>query len=59
MMSRWQDNGYGSRVRQRSRDIAVASALTVAALTLLGLAFVGERSRPPQHGTMSTEVAHK
>jgi len=46
-------------MRQRSRDIAVASALTVAALTLLGLAFLGERPRLQQSTTSNAEIAHK
>jgi hypothetical protein len=40
-------SGYSRRIRERSRDIYAAIALTLAALTLLGLTFAN-RSPAPQ-----------
>ncbi len=44
MENRRYISGYRFRARQQRRDILVASALTFAALALLGLTFVGDRS---------------
>ncbi len=59
MENRRNISGYRYRARQQRRDILVASALTFAALTLLGLTLVGDRS-PRPHPVASTEaITHK
>jgi hypothetical protein len=59
MENRRHFSGYRFRVRQQRRDIFVASALTFAALALLGLAFVGDRSHRPQPVASTEAVTHK
>jgi hypothetical protein len=49
----------GRQRRQWPRDVFVATALTLAALVLLGLAFVGDRSPNGQPVASSTDVARK
>ncbi len=50
---------YRFRARQQRRDIFVASALTVAALALLGVALVGNQSAGPQPVASTQAVTHK
>lgn len=40
--------GYGRRARRWSRDIFAAVALTLAAMALLGITFIGQRSSVPK-----------
>jgi hypothetical protein len=54
-----QSGGPSWPRRQWPRDVFVASALTLAALVLLGLAFVGDRGQRPQPVASSTEVVNK
>jgi len=54
-----QPGAYGRQRRQWPRDVFVASALTLAALVLLGLALVGDRSPGQQPVASSTDVARK
>lgn len=56
MEKRRHISGFRFRARQQRRDIIVASALTFAALALLGLTFVGDRLPRPQP-VASTDAA--
>ena len=58
MENRWYIS-YRFRARQQRRDILVASALTVAALALLGVALVGNQSSRPQPVASTQAVTHK
>ena len=55
MENRRNISGYRYRARQQRRDILVASALTFAALALLSLTLMGDRS-PRPHPVASTET---
>jgi len=54
-----EQGGQGRQRRQWPRDVFVASALTLAALLLLGLSLVGDRAQVPQPVASSTDVVHK
>ena len=54
-----QTDGTGRQKRQWPRDVFVASALTLAALVLLGLTFVSDRGQHPKPVASSTEVVNK
>lgn len=54
-----QVGGLSRQKRQWPRDVFVASALTLAALVLLGLSFVGNRAQAPQPVASSTDVVKK
>jgi hypothetical protein len=59
MENRRHNSGFRFRARQQRRDILVASALTFAALALLGLTFVGDRSPRPQPVASTETASHK
>lgn len=54
-----QTGGPGRQRRQWPRDVFVASALTLAALVLLGLTFIGDRGQGPQPVASSSDFANK
>jgi hypothetical protein len=59
MENRRYISGYRFRARQQRRDILVASALTFAALALLGLTFMGDRSPKPQPVASTESIVQK
>lgn len=59
MENRRHISGFRFRARQQRRDIFVASALTFAALALLGLTFVGDRASKPQPVASTEAIVHK
>jgi hypothetical protein len=59
MENRRHISGFRFRARQQRRDIFVASALTFAALALLGLTFIGDRSPRPQPVASTESIGQK